>query len=110
MTAMQLFEVIRWGNDSDDPVVGGPNGRDTCFLVRAESIEQAASLVDRRLKTMPSDIVVPWCGAIYLLGTDASTHEEACILRGPYVETAYRYGWRHWYREERDEPWQERAP
>ncbi len=108
MTAMQLFEVIRWGNDSDDPVIGGPNGPDTCFLVRADSIEQAASLVDRRLETMPSEIVVPWCGAIYLLGTDAAAQAEAGILRGPYVGAAYRHGWRHWFREEQGEPWQER--
>lgn len=47
MTAMQLFEVIRWGNDSDDPVIGGPNGPDTCFLVRADSIEQAGTARNR---------------------------------------------------------------
>ena len=104
---MQLFEVIRWGNDSDHPIVGGPNGPDTCFLIRAGSVEDAAALADSELDRLPHARVVPWAHAIYLLGTDAGVQQTSQVLRGPYVQSAYRYGWRHWYREEQDEPWQE---
>ncbi len=31
---MRLFEVIRWGNDSDDPLTGGPEG----IVMRALSL------------------------------------------------------------------------
>ena len=106
---MLLFEVIRWGNDSEDPLTGGPNGPDTCFLVRAGSVEEAALLADRCLATLPHTRVVPWSGAVYLLGTDGGTDTSACLLRGPYVQSAYRYGWRHWYREAQDEAWQEKV-
>lgn len=105
---MQLYEVIRWGNDGDDPFMGGPNGPDTCFLVRAESVEQAAQLVDARLAQMPHQLVQPWAGASYLLGEDLAEANEPLILRGPYMQSAYRYGWRHWYREESDGSWVER--
>lgn len=106
---MQLFEVIRWGNDSDDPTVGGPDGHDTCFLVRADSVEEAAVLADRALRTLPHQRVAPWADAIYLLGIDTGVEHTARVLRGPYIQSAYRHGWRHWYRDERDGPWQERV-
>ena len=106
---VQLFEVIRWGNDSDDVQTGGPNGPDTCFLVRAASVEQAAGLVDDELARMPSEFVQPWADAVYLLGTEGSQEADPRILRGPYIQNAYRFGWRHWYRDERDEPWVERV-
>ncbi|GAB1595037.1 hypothetical protein [Lysobacter claricitrinus] len=105
---MHLYEVIRWGNESDDVDTGGPDGPDTCFLVRATSVEQAAAIVDRELARMPSEFVMPWAAAVYLLGDDASTHTDAAILRGPYIARAYRHGWRHWYREDPGAAWDER--
>ncbi|WP_211368307.1 hypothetical protein [Pseudoxanthomonas gei] len=63
---MPLFEVIRWGNDSEDPVTGGPDGSDTCFLVRAASVEEAALLADRDLAAITHRYVVPWTHAVYL--------------------------------------------
>lgn len=106
---MQLFEIIRWGNDSDDPVTGGPDGPDTCFLVRAQSVEQAAELVDRVLSRTRGGRVRSSASAAYLLGTDASGQADARILRGPYLEHAYRHGWRHWCRDEPGDPWVEQA-
>lgn len=104
---MQLFEVIRWGNDSDDPLTGGPNGPDTCFLVRADSVEQAAALVD---PVLAANRVEPsHAGAVYLLGADAGAAPDARILRGPYVQHAYRHGWRHWDRAAPGESWIERT-
>lgn len=132
---MQLFEVIRWGNESDDPVTGGADGPDTCFLVRAPSLEAAVAAVDRELvilrrySTTDNGALLPaWANTVYLLGTDdaaaaaAPTEDTsqgssrrtkqvqpaAQILRGPYVQHAYRYGWRHWYRDAPDAPWVER--
>jgi hypothetical protein len=105
---MNLYEVIRWGNELDDPETGGANGPDTCFLVRADTLESAVALVDTRLARMPSDYVQAWAEAVYLLGTDSGSGSETRILRGPYVEHAYRHGWRHWYRNAQDEPWEER--
>ena len=102
---MQLFEVIRWGNDSDDPVTGGPSGPDTCFLVRAESVQQAAQLVDRLAAGHGER---PTADAVYLLGADQSAQTEPRVLRGPYIQHAYRHGWRHWYRDDADAPWIER--
>lgn len=107
---MHLYEVIRWGNASDDALSGGSSGPDTCFLVRAPSIDVAAALVDRELDIMRKESntenakMIGWsAAAIYLLGTDAGAATdsyEAMILRGPYIQNAYRHGWRHWYREE----------
>ncbi len=106
---MQLFEVVRWGNESDDVFTGGPNGPDTCFLVRASSVDEAASLVDHHLAKLPSEFVPPWSGAVYLLGAELSAQTDPRILRGPYIQHAYRHGWQHWYRDEQDGPWVKRT-
>lgn len=65
---MNLYEVIRWGNESDNIYTGGPNGPDTCFLVRAATLEHAGQLVDEILAGMPSNYVKGWCSAIYPWG------------------------------------------
>ncbi|MEG3158120.1 hypothetical protein ACKVMH_09550, partial [Lysobacter zhanggongensis] len=52
--------------------------------------------------------VAGWAAAVYLLGTDAGADATARVLRGPYVESAYRHGWRHWYRDEPGAPWVEK--
>ncbi len=105
---MQIYEVIRWGNDSDDPMTDGPNGPDTCFLVRASSIEEAAGLADARLIALPHARVVPWAHAVYLLGSESVAADVPRILRGPYVQPAYCHGWRQWHRDEQDRAWQEK--
>src|SRR5262245_9984113 len=101
---MNLYEVIRWGNDSSDPYEGGPNGRDTCFLVRAATPEEAAALADVILAIMPHERVQPWSHAINLLGADGGTDPKPRVLRGPYVQHAYDYGWRAWHRNSQDDP------
>ena len=105
---MNLYEVIRWGNDSEDLFTVGPNGADTCFLVRAESVEQAARLVDDWPPQSKEPGAAAPAEAVYLLGTEHSSQAEPRILRGPYVQHAHRHGWRHWYREDAGQAWTER--
>lgn len=99
---MNLYEVIRWGNDDSDD---GPNGEDTCFLVRAATVAAAAELADGRLRRMPQQRVRPFAQAVYYVGVDAGTEQTERILRGPYIQSAYCHGWRKWYREEAEEQW-----
>ncbi|SEM23144.1 hypothetical protein SAMN05428989_3440 [Pseudoxanthomonas sp. GM95] len=106
---MLLLEVIRWGNDAAHPLTGGPDGPDTCFLVQAHSVESAAALVDRQLSLVPHTRVAPHAAAVYLLGNAAASETKEQIVRGPYLQPAYRYGWRHWYRLAPEEPWRERV-
>ncbi|AOS78600.1 hypothetical protein BN948_02956 [Hydrogenophaga intermedia] len=108
MFFMNLYEVIRWGNDADDPFTGGPDGADTCFLVRAGSVEQAAELVDADLRKLKPQRAAAFVEAVYLLGTEQSTEGTPRLLRGPYVQHAHRHGWRHWYRDEEGGAWVER--
>jgi hypothetical protein len=103
---MNLYEVIRWGNESDDCYSGGPNGPDTCFLVRANNETEAGHLVDAILKTMNNQRVQGWSQAIYLLGSDTGTETTSRILRGPYIEHAYRHGWVQWQRSAPDRGWE----
>lgn len=105
---MRLYEVVRWGNASDDPLSGGPDGVDTCFLVRAGSVEAAAVLVDHVLAASHGETVASFAAAVYLLGDELSSDPEPRILRGPYLQHAYRHGWRHWYRDDPAERWVER--
>lgn len=109
---MRLYEAVRWGNDSDDPFVGGPEGPDTCFLVRASSIEEVVALVEPLLMEMPHVRVQPWLHAIYLLGDDTGIDPTSRVLRGPYVQHAIAWGWRRWIRQrnEQDEEWTELPP
>lgn len=104
-SVLNIYEVIRWGNDSDDIYAGGPNGPDTCFLVRASSPEEAAALVDPVLARMSHERVNPWSMAIYLLGSDCGVDDNPRVLRGPYVQSAYCYGWRQWLRRGSDGSW-----
>lgn len=104
---MHLYEVIRWGNDSDDVVDGGPNGSDTCFLVRADSAEEAGEMADAVLRRITKTGFTTYSTAIHLLGTDGGKDKTALILRGPYYQNAYRHGWRLWERDSEDGPWYE---
>jgi len=103
---MNLYEAIRWGNESEDPYTGGPDGADTCFLVRAASVEEAGQLADAALRGARGGLA-DWAQVLHLLGTEQATDSEPRILRGPYMQHAYRYGWRHWSRDEAAAPWVE---
>jgi hypothetical protein len=105
---MNLYEVIRWGNESDNIYTGGPNGPDTCFLVRAATHEAAGELVDQILARMPHEFVSSYAGCIYLLGTDVGADDRPRVCRGPYVEHCHNCGkWRQWHRDAPADPWYE---
>jgi hypothetical protein len=106
---MNIYEIIRWGNESDCEFDGGPDGSDTCFIVRADNVEDAAKLADVRLKNCTHERVAAYSQAAYLIGTDAGDGDDQIILRGPYYQHAYRYGWRMWERDAGDGVWYENA-
>ena len=101
---MDLYEVVRWGNDSDDPVTGGGNGPDTCFLVLATSVEEAAAVADYHLALDRDPGEADCASVVQLLGSGHAA-PRARLVRGPYVQTAYTFGPRQWARAERGEPW-----
>jgi hypothetical protein len=105
----RLYEAVRWGNDSEDRFEGGPDGPDTCFLVRAGSIEEVVSLVEPLLMAMPHVRIQPWLHAIHLLGDDTGVDPTSRVLRGPYVQHAIAWGWRSGIRVQ-DEEWTELPP
>jgi hypothetical protein len=104
---LNLYEVVRYGNDSDDIYSGGADGPDTCFLVRANSPCEAADLVSPLLEQMPHEKVQACPHVVYLLGTHSGVSELPLVLRGPYIEHAYNHGWREWHRSESGKPWVE---
>ena len=104
-SSLHLYEVVRWGNDSLDADDGGPNGADTCFLVRAERVEEAARLADVELAAAAPERVPPRADVVHLLGDSRSTETEPRILRGPWLENAFNRGWRVWQRERDSDAW-----
>lgn len=69
---MKLFEVTRWGNDTD-----GGNGPDTNYLVCARDHKEAAALV-RPLE--------PVLSVVTELGISSVEIEVPFVLRGPYIQ------------------------
>lgn len=107
---MYIFEVVRWGNDSPDPDEGGPDGEDTCFLVRAETPADAAELAEVYLIAAQPVRVSPRADIVYLLGEAPEHDREARVIRGPYIVYAINPGWRWWERRPGTAEWVEMAP
>jgi hypothetical protein len=105
--ALQLYEVVRWGNDDAEADDGGPNGADTCFLVRAGSPTEAGALADEVLSETSDERLHCWADVVHHLGTAAGTSTEASVLRGPYLEHAFNDGWTTWHRQSQTGPWVE---
>lgn len=94
---MNLYEVIFWGAEGRD------DDADTIYLVRASDFRSAVEFVS--VNASPSHHSgerFPLAHVVYELGSDASPHAETSgtlILRGPYFQSAYNYGWRAWNRK-----------
>lgn len=114
--SVNLYFVVRWGNTESEE---GPDGEDTNFMVCARSVENAAVLVDERLKSMPTRIrhnrpVQPFSHGIIDLGTAPALFNHEIILCGPWIAFELMSGWPKglpcWRREVKDgdwEPWQD---
>lgn len=97
---MNLYEVIFYGTldkqDSDD---------DTIFLVRASDFRSAVEevLVNRRSQLPAEGAGRAIARVVYEIGIDRSSHsEQPRVLRGPYLQAAYNYGWKSWRRRIED--------
>ena len=58
----------------------GPDGADTCFLVRATSVEQAGELVDAELRKLKPQRVAAFAGAAVFLSSPASDYVNGHVL------------------------------
>lgn len=94
---MNLYEVIFWGTGQrrDDDV-------DTIYLVRAPDYRAAFKFVQNNSSQSDHGELHLVAHVVYEIGTDTSPYAEkagAHILRGPYFQCAYNYGWRAWERK-----------
>jgi hypothetical protein len=95
---MKLFEVIYWGHLT--PTGYDRDAEDTIYLVRACSHLEALEFV--RNNSSQSDHPnnpMKIADKIHKIGTDASTSNDVRILRGPYFNFAYNFGWPSWSSE-----------
>jgi len=107
---MNLYIVTRFGNPHE---LDGPDGKDTNFIVRAESLEEAAYLVDKVLATMrvhikPNRKVHDFANCIIQIGIDPLA-KEAGILHGPWIEYIYLESSYQevWHRHRKRGKWEE---
>ena len=98
----QLYEVVRYGSDLTP---AGPDGPDTCYLIRASSPEEAAEIADRLIHWLPHERVQPFAHVVHLLGQESIEASEPGYIRGPYYQHAYASGWPTWRRDAADGPW-----
>lgn len=92
---MKLYEVIF--TDSRDP--GGD--RDAIFLVRAEDFHSAVEEVFQNSGSRDHCSALPH--SIFEIGEELRARfnsSERRILRGPYYECAFNFGWREWRRRD----------
>jgi hypothetical protein len=95
---MNLYEVIFHGS------YGKTDGdEDTIYLVRATDFQNA--LMTLLSNTSPENHGgnrFPRADYVHELGPDSSCtadEEGPQILRGPYIQCAYNFGWRAWRRK-----------
>ena len=110
---MKLYWVVAWGSECD---ADGPNGVDRSFVVRANSVCEAAALVDKilpEIEILPGTTryarVAMFCQSIREIGMDTCSDPAARIIigeRGPAREHAYNAGrYREWLRDEPEGEW-----
>lgn len=87
---MKLYEVIFWGADGCDDII---------YLVRAADWRAAVDHVC--INASPTIYKIhhsTLAHRVHEIGTDSSHDHREQILRGPYFQHAYNYGWRAWDR------------
>jgi hypothetical protein len=107
---MNLYEVIfhsSYGKtDSDD---------DTIYLVSAPDFKSAVEAVwSNASASNHGGERFPLADVVHEIGVDSSRLAEAegtRIIRGPYIQCAYNYGWKSWTRKldgsEKTNEWEE---
>lgn len=83
---MYLYLVTRWGNAK-----GGPNERDTNFLVVSKNYQEAAMLVDNSLQLEKNSMAQKFCHRITELGSKSGGGCEPTIILGPTIENAFAH-------------------
>jgi hypothetical protein len=95
---MNLYEVIF---RSSYGKTGGDD--DTIYLVRAPDFQTAVQEVWTNASSKNhGGERYPLADYVHELGPDSSPHADKSgtqILRGPYLQCAYNYGWRAWRRK-----------
>src|SRR5215469_2427778 len=91
---MNLYEVIFCdsGKERNDDA-------DTIYLVRAPDFQTAVGLFTDTMGKHP----LP--DRVHEIGVDLSPSADeagAMVLRGPYIQCAYTYGWKAWNRKVND--------
>jgi hypothetical protein len=87
---MKLYEVLFL--DKRDP----DGDRDSIFLVRANELSQAVELAMSLRRENES--FRPH--TVFEIGTEAAVRDTVPkVLRGPYYECGFNYGWREWRRQ-----------
>jgi hypothetical protein len=91
LRTMKLYEILFL--DRRDP----DGDRDAIFLVRARDLNEAVSLAKsarRHNESFKPHIA-------FEIGTESSIreHQEPKVLRGPYYECGFNFGWREWRRK-----------
>jgi hypothetical protein len=106
---MNTYCVIRWGNPDDSD---GPDGKDTIFLIRAATVEEASRLADARLKDMPTQKgnnrpVEAFSHQVIQISEGALGSGTPEILHGPWVSSAIflNDNLPAWYRDDPRRPW-----
>lgn len=107
---MNLYEVVCFG--PPDPM----DDSDMIYLVRASDYRSASDEV--QLNASPSNHGgrPPNPHTVYELGSEQTRMVETAprIMRGPYRQCAYNYGWRAWHRRIEGanftNEWQEEGP
>ena len=91
---MNLYEVIFWG------ALGREDDADTIYLVRAPDFRAAIDEVATNASPTHHGGKRPLAHAVYEVGSDLSSSagDRPRILRGPYFQSAYNYGWKAWHR------------
>lgn len=106
---MKLYIITRWGNPFE---VDGPDGKDTNFLVRALSLDEASEIADQRLKTMTHKIsgnrpVKGYAQFAAEIGEDKFTSKKG-IVHGPWIESIIVHDTKNyptWHRDEAGGRW-----
>ena len=92
---MKLYEVVF--TDSRDP----DGDRDAIFLVRAEDFRSAVAEVFQNSGRREHCSASPH--TVFEIGEESrirSNSPDRRILRGPYFQCAFNFGWREWRRRD----------